>query len=224
MNRDDEVFGLPQCGPIQCRYTTSVRPVKPVSDAAASRTHLTIDGRRWRRSDPGIPPRLRQELVNELMAARRAVGSASSDTALRAARRRVQDAKVALGERGHVWWSSPDPRAVQQRLDAAILALLRSRQEGATICPSEPARIVGGEGWRALLAETRARGQRLVRTRRITVLKRGVAVTEAEATGAIRYRLGAARRENRLSEPTRTGKQKPVPARPPARPGASKAR
>jgi hypothetical protein len=37
---------------------------------------LTIDGRRWRRSDPLIPESLRQQLVNELMFARRAVAAA----------------------------------------------------------------------------------------------------------------------------------------------------
>lgn len=30
-----------------------------------------VDGRRWRATDPSIPEPLRQELVNELMAARR---------------------------------------------------------------------------------------------------------------------------------------------------------
>src|SRR3546814_5538371 len=35
--------------------------------------YLIIDGRRWRASDPGIPDTLRQELVDELMSARRAV-------------------------------------------------------------------------------------------------------------------------------------------------------
>ena len=61
---------------------------------------ITVDGRRWRASDPGIPQRLRQELVNELMAARRAVRDARSARAIRRSRCRVNDAKLALGERG----------------------------------------------------------------------------------------------------------------------------
>jgi hypothetical protein len=56
---------------------------------------------------PSIPEERRQELVNELMDARRAVGEAkrkSDSEAERAARARVHAAKVALGERGEPWW------------------------------------------------------------------------------------------------------------------------
>lgn len=35
---------------------------------------IVIDGRRWRATDPSIPEPLRQELVNNLMAARRGSG------------------------------------------------------------------------------------------------------------------------------------------------------
>ena len=69
--------------------------------------HVVIDGRRWRASDPRIPEERRQELVAELMSARRAVGAAkrSGDAAAeRVARDRVHAAKVALGERGPRWW------------------------------------------------------------------------------------------------------------------------
>jgi hypothetical protein len=55
---------------------------------------------------------LRQQLVDELMAARRAVREALSsdeEDALRAARARVQVSKEALGERGAVWWSDGAP-------------------------------------------------------------------------------------------------------------------
>lgn len=72
--------------------------------------YVVVDGRRWRRSDPGLPEERRQELVNELMSARRAVGAAmrSGDAeAERAARDRVHAAKVALGERGTPWWEQP---------------------------------------------------------------------------------------------------------------------
>jgi len=34
---------------------------------------MLMDARRWRMSDPSIPDNLRQELVNELMSARRGV-------------------------------------------------------------------------------------------------------------------------------------------------------
>ncbi|MGW5532343.1 hypothetical protein, partial [Streptomyces xanthochromogenes] len=64
---------------------------------------VVIDGRRWRATDPMLPEDIASRLRKHLMAARRAVRSALSDedeAALRAARGRVQRAKVALGERG----------------------------------------------------------------------------------------------------------------------------
>jgi len=72
--------------------------------------YIVVDGRRWRASDPGLPPARRDELVRELMAARRAVGAAKragDASAERAARDRVHAAKVALGERGTPWWIEP---------------------------------------------------------------------------------------------------------------------
>jgi hypothetical protein len=65
--------------------------------------YVVIDGRRWRATDPSLPEERRQELVNELMAARRAVGAAKrarDSEAERHARARVHAAKVGLGERG----------------------------------------------------------------------------------------------------------------------------
>ena len=64
-------------------------------------------GRLWRCSNPDLPAEDRDRLVKELMDARRAVGAATRDDdepAERAARSRVHDAKVALGERGPTWW------------------------------------------------------------------------------------------------------------------------
>ncbi|HLL71896.1 MAG TPA: hypothetical protein VK363_10710 [Pyrinomonadaceae bacterium] len=69
--------------------------------------HVLIDGRRWRATDPNIPEERRQQLVNELMRARRDVGSAlraGDAEAEGEARRRVHECKVALGERGAKWW------------------------------------------------------------------------------------------------------------------------
>lgn len=76
--------------------------------------YVVIDGRRWRASDPRLPPERRQELVDELMDARRAVGAAkrAGDAAAeRAARDRVHAAKVALGERGKPWWEPGGERS-----------------------------------------------------------------------------------------------------------------
>ena len=74
--------------------------------------YVIIDGRRWRATDPGLSEERRQELVDELMSARRAVGAAKraeDADAERAARARVHAAKVGLGERGPKWWERPAP-------------------------------------------------------------------------------------------------------------------
>jgi len=59
-------------------------------------------------SDPALPEARRRSLTSDLMAARRAVAAAqraNDADALAAARAAVQAAKVALGERGPVWWN-----------------------------------------------------------------------------------------------------------------------
>ena len=74
--------------------------------------YIVVRGRLWRRSDPGLSKDERQQLVNALMAARRAVAAAkrsSDDDAEAAAHQAVDRAKVALGERGPVWWDDDAP-------------------------------------------------------------------------------------------------------------------
>ena len=64
----------------------------------------------WRKTNPALPEEARQRLVRDLMDARRAVRDAKGDeAATRAARARVHAAKVALGERGPVWWDDGAP-------------------------------------------------------------------------------------------------------------------
>lgn len=66
----------------------------------------------WRCTNPTLLDANRVRLIAELMAARRAVGAAkrSGDiAALTAARAEVDAAKVALGERGAVWWTDNAP-------------------------------------------------------------------------------------------------------------------
>ena len=70
--------------------------------------YLVVRGRLWRAANPGLAPELRSRLVGDLMAARRqvrAAGRARDEVRLAAARLAVNAAKVALGERGPVWWS-----------------------------------------------------------------------------------------------------------------------
>jgi hypothetical protein len=74
--------------------------------------YLIVRGRLWRTSNPFLDEQDRKRLVHELMDARRAVKAAkgSADArALAAARSAVDAAKVALGERGPVWWTDGEP-------------------------------------------------------------------------------------------------------------------
>ena len=154
--------------------------------------YLVIDGRRWRASDPHIPETLRVELVEELMAARRAVAAARGDeTAVRAARDRVQDAKVALGERGAPWWEPPGD-GLDERLAAAVRTLLRHRDAEKTICPSDAARVAGGEHWRSTMDAARAAAVRLAGADVVEVRQRGAKVDPRTAKGPLRLARGPA--------------------------------
>lgn len=146
--------------------------------------YLIINGRRWRATDPAIPEKLRQELVNELMAARRLV---RTDPAT--ARPRVQDAKVALGERGDPWWE-PTDSGQRTRLAAAMRALLRHRDPDSTICPSDAARIAGGASWRDLMDTARSVAAELSSAGVITVRQQGKDVDITAATGPVRLARG----------------------------------
>ena len=89
-------------------------------------SHTLIKGRRWRSTDPGLDDTVRQALVDELMDARRAVKAALSsgdEGELRAARSRVDDAKVGLGERGPTWWTEMTDDDIRVRSEAARRAL-----------------------------------------------------------------------------------------------------
>lgn len=84
----------------------SARPVTPDG------RYLVVRGRLWRRSDPRLSAEAYARLVAQLMRARRDVGvarRADDAAALAAARARVDAAKVALGERGPVWWGDGTP-------------------------------------------------------------------------------------------------------------------
>ena len=70
--------------------------------------------------------------------------------------------------------------------ETAIWALLAKRAPGATICPSEAARLLSPEGWRARMDEVRGVGARLAAEGRLAVLQGGRAVDPA-AAGPIRY-------------------------------------
>lgn len=74
--------------------------------------YIVVRGRLWRAANPHLPEGERAVHVAALMDARRAVGAAlkSGDRAAEAAARaQVHAAKVALGERGPVWWTDGAP-------------------------------------------------------------------------------------------------------------------
>lgn len=146
---------------------------------------IVVDGRRWRATDPSIPENLRSELVAELMSARRAVR-----TDPETARPRVQDAKVALGERGEPWWDEASETGRRTRLAAAIRTLLRHRAPEATICPSDAARVVGGADWRLLMDDARSVAAELHEQRTVQIQQGGSAVDPASARGPIRIARG----------------------------------
>ena len=76
-----------------------------------------------------------------------------------------------------------------QDLDRTIVELLEQRREGATICPSEAAKAVGGEDWRPLMEPARDAARRLVEQGRIDVTQRGQVVDLDQARGPVRLRL-----------------------------------
>jgi hypothetical protein len=74
--------------------------------------YIIVRGRLWRKSNPALSYAERDQLTKELMAARRAVHAAmraGDKGAEREARKNVDQAKHALGERGPVWWTDGTP-------------------------------------------------------------------------------------------------------------------
>lgn len=73
--------------------------------------YIVVRGRLWRSANPHLPQAERKALVTALMDARRAVKTALHGEAedLAKARAQVDAAKVALGERGPVWWEDGSP-------------------------------------------------------------------------------------------------------------------
>lgn len=90
--------------------TTVPKDAAPLTTADGR--YLVVRGRLWRRANPALPEERRASLVAALMQARRAVGVAlrhGDEAALAEARAAVDRAKVALGERGPVWWDDGAP-------------------------------------------------------------------------------------------------------------------
>lgn len=81
--------------------------------------YFVVSGVLWRCSNPALTEAERRYWVDRLMAARRRVKAAKSANdveELAAARASVQKAKVALGERGPVWWTDGAPDLNRHRI------------------------------------------------------------------------------------------------------------
>jgi hypothetical protein len=92
---------------------------------------MVIDGRRWRRTDPSLPPEIVEALKSHLGRGRSGVGAgkrSGDDERVARARRRVGLAKLGLGERGPYWWDVAEAdRLAQAR--AALEELERLYEE-----------------------------------------------------------------------------------------------
>ncbi len=131
------------------------------------------------------------------MAARRAVGHAQRGGVDAAAdRRRVDDAKVALGERGHPWWKPATDLDHRRRAASTIRTLVEQRSNGS-VCPSDVARVIGGRGWRGLMPLVRDVARRMADEGSILITQGGRPV-QGTVRGPIRL---AAPSPNPSAEP-----------------------
>ncbi|MGY1811489.1 DUF3253 domain-containing protein [Blastococcus sp. SYSU D00820] len=77
---------------------------------------------------------------------------------------------------------------VAAELERLIGVLLDQRRPGASICPSEAARALDADGWRALMPDARAAAGRLAVTGAVEVIQGGEVVDVATARGPVRIR------------------------------------
>jgi hypothetical protein len=75
---------------------------------------------------------------------------------------------------------------VTDRLEQEIRDLLAARKPGATICPSDVARSLGGEQWRDLMEPVREAARRLVAAGEVEIRQGGKVVDPGTARGPIR--------------------------------------
>ena len=81
--------------------------------------YFVVRGRLWRRINQTLPIDKREALILELMAAQRAIKVAEKSAnaeELARARKAVDLAKIALGERGPVWWTDGAPDLNRQKV------------------------------------------------------------------------------------------------------------
>ena len=76
----------------------------------------------------------------------------------------------------------------REPLQQAIVEILKARAQGATICPSEAARLVAGDEWRTRMEEARAAARLLVAKGMVEITQGGSVVDPSTARGPIRIR------------------------------------
>lgn len=88
--------------------------------------------------------------------------------------------------------------ATDDALANAVLRLLNSRATGASICPSEAAKSVGGDEWQELMEPARCAARRLVAEGAVEITQGGRVVDPSTARGPIRIRTA-----QQVTEPER---------------------
>ena len=84
-------------------------------------------------------------------------------------------------------------RPTPDQIEAKIVELLRAREPGKTICPSDAARALAGDaGFRPLMEPVRARAREMVDRDELEITQGGHVVDPDSFRGAIRLRLPAA--------------------------------
>ena len=78
--------------------------------------------------------------------------------------------------------------AEDKRLETIILDLIAATKQGSSICPSEAARLVAPDEWRAWMERTRQAARRLALRGLIEVTQKGRPVTHLNFKGPVRLR------------------------------------
>lgn len=76
----------------------------------------------------------------------------------------------------------------EAQLELALLGLLDERDAGKSVCPSEVARALDAEGWRALMEPVRQAARRLAHRGQVQITQRGAPVDPDCFKGPIRVR------------------------------------
>lgn len=110
--------------------------------------YFVVRGRLWRTTDPALPEERRKALTSELMRARRDVATArrhGDAERLKAARAAVDASKVALGERGPVWWTDGAPDHNRRLVRNTPYAAWHESLKTAGLLPDPDARKQAGK-------------------------------------------------------------------------------